>query len=644
MSKLIVKKMRVEGAEYRRTLNFSNSLNIIAGDIYSGKSLVLRLIDYVFGKDSINLSVQKALDKYCDKVFLEVEVNSHIYTIKRNLKRGKNKFYIYYCNLNKIEDFTPKALLKKEFNIFIMEILDIPLSKLIKSKSKSEDKELETLGIRDVFRFLYIDQHDLGTNNFLKGNDINKKRKNKPMINVMMNLIKEDKDGVKEEIAKIANEINANKKIISGLNALEKEYEYDSYEEQLEERAIIEKKIESAKARKNELIRKIENKEPVTNPIYEKLLIDRNNYIFKLNKLNEELDDKDIELSSRNNLLQSYEIELEEVYATKEVNYKLENINHILKCPLCSSNVSMENMNHIEYDFSFDLVKEIEEKKYTLSNIIDRLKDDINNIERNKQCYLNKIDHINKALKKYTLNTTINMSYVNELEDINNMINYFNEEKQIYQEHIRIKNKIDEKKLENERKNAKLDELNIKRDTLIQESNIRDKIIDEMNSSYIDILKILKYNIDKGTYIDKDNYIPYYNGASVYEHDSGGVLVCIQIAYIASIIITSFKNENLGVKYPRLIMLDTIGKYLGAYKLIHTSENKEIELMDEQAYNDLYKILEHISEICQVIIVDNTPPKSQNKYIKYIFRNKSNRRESISDEGLIDLSKNEINY
>jgi hypothetical protein len=642
MSKLIVKKMRVEGQKYRRTLNFSNGLNIIAGDIYSGKSLVLRLIDYIFGKDTINLSVQKALDKYCDKVFVEIEINSHVYTIKRNLKRGKNKFYIYYCNLNKIEDFTPKALLKKEFNIFMMEILDLPLSKLIKSKSKSEDKELEMLGIRDVFRFLYIDQHDLGTNNFLKGNDINKNRKNKPMLNVMMNLIKEDKDGVKEEIAKITNEINSNKKVISGLNALVSEFEYDSYGDLLEEKVNIDREIESAKLRKNELIKEIENKEPVTNPIYKKLLIDRNNYIFKLNKLNEELDDKNMELSSRNNLLQSYEIELKEVYATKEINYKLENINHILKCPLCSSNVTMENINHIEDDVIFDLANEIEEKKCTLSNIIDKLETDIKNIERNEQYNLEKIDYINKALKKYTLNSTINMSYVNELEDINSVINYFNEEKRIYQEYIRVNNKIDEKNSENKRKNAKLDELNIKIDSLIQESDMRDKIIGEMNSSYIDILKKLKYNVDESTYIDRNSYIPYYNGASVYEHDSGGVLVCIQIAYIAAIIIATFKNENLGVKYPRLIMLDTIGKYLGAYKSIHTSDDEEIELMDEQAYNDLYKILEHISEICQVIIVDNTPPKSQSKYIKYIFRNKSNSRESISEEGLIDLSKNEI--
>ena len=55
---LIINKLRIEGKNYRRTLSFDNSLNIIAGDIYSGKSLILRLIDYSLGKSQISLEAQ----------------------------------------------------------------------------------------------------------------------------------------------------------------------------------------------------------------------------------------------------------------------------------------------------------------------------------------------------------------------------------------------------------------------------------------------------------------------------------------------------------------------------------------------------------------------------------------------------------
>ncbi|HAT4276850.1 TPA: hypothetical protein I9084_002483, partial [Clostridium perfringens] len=114
MNGIKINKLRVEGDKYRRTLEFNKGLNIISGDIYSGKSLVLRLIDYIFGKGDINLNVQVALDKYCDKVFLEVEINGQVYTLRRNLKRLKTKFYIYYCNINLVSEYTPKVVGKNE--------------------------------------------------------------------------------------------------------------------------------------------------------------------------------------------------------------------------------------------------------------------------------------------------------------------------------------------------------------------------------------------------------------------------------------------------------------------------------------------------------------------------------------------------
>ena len=64
--------------------------------------------------------------------------------------------------------------------------------------------------------------------------------------------------------------------------------------------------------------------------------------------------------------------------------------------------------------------------------------------------------------------------------------------------------------------------------------------------------------------------------------------------------------------------------------------------MDEELYKGLYELLKKLSEYSQIIIVDNTPPEDEMKYIKYIFRNEDKKKETISKYGLIDINKNEF--
>jgi hypothetical protein len=47
--------------------------------------------------------------------------------------------------------------------------------------------------------------------------------------------------------------------------------------------------------------------------------------------------------------------------------------------------------------------------------------------------------------------------------------------------------------------------------------------------------------------------------------------------------------EEFGLNHPNLLMLDTIGKYLGAYKSIYTDKDEKFEVMDEELYKNLYQ-------------------------------------------------------
>lgn len=642
MNGMRLNKLRIEGDKYRRTLEFKSGLNIISGDIYSGKSLVLRLIDYALGKGEVNLKVQKALDKYCDKIFLEIEINNKKYTISRSLKKDKTNFYLYYCQLTSISEYTPRVLKKKDLSIILMDLLEIPIIRLLKNKKQSSDKELETLTIRDIFRFTYIDQHDLGTHNFLKGQKP-EARKNKYAFEVMMNFIEEDKKGIKEQIAKINNEINENKRTINGLTQFLKEGEFSDLSKLIQQRNHIDSKIKKLNVKKRLLINNMKNNRVNNNPIYQKLLEDRNNKILEINKIEKNIKENQLELYSRKNLLKSYEKELSDIKATQEANYYFETIKHKMKCPLCKSEVDVVDDNSISEETFVGMYKELEEKIAMIKDMIENLILNIRKMKQEKSYYIDKIGTIGTLLDKYNSNNVEDINIINEIEDINKLSSNLKDEFIRCQEAIKIHNKIEEKNQENTNKEKRLLGLNTKLDELLTDIKFKNNVLLLINEKYRLLLTNLGYKVDENdTYISSDDYIPYYNGASVYEHDSGGLLVCIQISYLGALINTFIEHEDFQIKYPNFLMLDTIGKYLGAYKSIYVSDSETVEIMDEETYKGIYDLLSIIGEKTQVIIVDNTPPQEEWKYIRYIFKNETKSREAISESGLIDLSKNEF--
>ncbi|MEM5673477.1 hypothetical protein AAHB54_29910 [Bacillus cereus] len=117
--KIKIMKLVVEGDEYKRTLTFDNSLTIISGDGWSGKSLVLKLIDYCLGKrGKFDFNVQKELGQYCNEVYLEIKMGEQYFTILRPLKNNHTKIYLYYAPYNELKSYLPKILNYDELGIF----------------------------------------------------------------------------------------------------------------------------------------------------------------------------------------------------------------------------------------------------------------------------------------------------------------------------------------------------------------------------------------------------------------------------------------------------------------------------------------------------------------------------------------------
>lgn len=203
---------------------------------------------------------------------------------------------------------------------------------------------------------------------------------------------------------------------------------------------------------------------------------------------------------------------------------------------------------------------------------------------------------------------------------------------------MRIYHKIEEKEsliialgLEEEKLKGRLSALQVK-------GIEKDEILNLLDIEYRKFMKRLKYDPLDETYIHREKFIPYYNGASVYSHESGGLLESMQLSYLGAIL--KSKEAGYAKGHPGLLMLDSISKYVGTLKK-DSKESHVVEgstknqVRDPEVYEEFYKILVELGNYHQIILVENTPPTQYDRaYTKYTFFNGKN--------GLIDEEANEI--
>ena len=210
---MIIKKLIVRGNSYQRTLKFTDGLNIIRGEKTSGKSLVLSLIDYCLGKSgNINLKVQTELDEHIEFIFLEVEIGKEVVTICRGIKKELSVFWVYNTDYENIEEYIPEKLNKKSLQNFLMTKLGAIEFTKTKNKPRSNELTTETISFRDIYRYCFVNQHELGTRTFLSNNEPMKKYKNPIAFEMMFDLIDYSQNNLQTEIVTSKNKIEDYKK------------------------------------------------------------------------------------------------------------------------------------------------------------------------------------------------------------------------------------------------------------------------------------------------------------------------------------------------------------------------------------------------------------------------------------------------
>lgn len=628
-----INKLIVRGPLYQRTLKFSDGLSIIRGEKTSGKSLVLSLIDYCLGKTKIPLNVQIELSQNVDSVFLEVSFGKDVYTISRGLKKEITNFYVYYSPYSDVSEFMPEKMTKKELQSFLMDKIGIIEFKRKKSKKKSQELTMETISFRDVLRYCYVHQHDLGTHNFLANNDNNIRYKNPIAFEMIFDLVDNSQNDVQSQIVEEQNLITQLVKRRDGLLEYLEQRGNEKYVELLDKISEFEDQIKKHNSRKKELLKKQTEatKNITANSDFVLIKNEIRKIDDKVDSLRRDINRNMRGIESNTLLLKDYLREKENVKVTEDINYKLKISDHKLTCPLCHSEIDNtfyeeETKPNSEKVFKA-LLSDLETKILMVNKVIntsekaiETKKQEIKYLDRKKNILSMAAEEFSKDVKT---------PYLPELNSINITINNLEKDKEILLESQRVHKKVDELDNKIEAAKDRLDSLNSKLRDFENRQNRKNQVLAELNKTYIRNLSNMKYDDLSGTYIDSKKYTPYYRDASVFEHQSGGLLECMQISYLDAII-SSKEAQN----HPKFLMLDSVSKYFGTLQTTNEEISEDDLINDPMVYRNIFKLFEELSKESQIIIVENTPPEEMEQYVKYTFKNGA--------RGFIDLEKNEF--
>lgn len=627
-SRIQINKLILCGSTYKRTLEFKNNLTLIRGDGFSGKSLVLKLIAYCMGSksDTIDLDVQKELADNCDEVFIELKINDVCYTLNRHLKYDKNILNFYLSNYEEHKDYSPWKKNADDTNDFLAKEMQIPLHNILRKKSGSKDLQPEKISFRDVMRFIYIGQGDLGTNQFMQYANSFVSGKNKEVFKIINDLVIPDLEEINQLIQIKQNEKNRLENVNDGMNEYLKNRDALVLTQLVGEKEKLTKEINKLSNEKKKIVN---NRKQNNTEIFSGL---RNDILHIENIIgdnNQSISQIKLSILNKNNLLLDYIVEQEKLAATLEAMKKIKIKDHSEFCPLCHSVIEIvEDENSSE-----DIEKALEQiiiKKQTLSELVEEDETKLQKVEKENVKLIEKKMIYDAALQEYKSNMEV--PYLSEIETYNSLIKDLTDEKNKLSTLIDIYHDIEMNKSSLDVIEEELSELEKKKGMMINLQQREVKVFNNLNSKYRVLMQRFKFEDtqENSCYISNETFLPYYNGISILKHTSGCLLLCMQIAYIGAILELNLEDENNC--HPALLMLDTVSNNIGT-----DADSKDS--IDPETYSELFEYLGELSVNNQLFIVDNTPPEISKEKNEFVLR-RVKRGQPL--KGLIDFEVNEF--
>lgn len=624
MSKIELRKLVVIGTRKNYEVPFFPGLNIILGDSDTGKSSILELINYSLGASEISLySEIEATGLIC---CLELDLDGNIYTFKRNLFNYKAPVVIYACPFTRTDEAQPAYIVSPSYkntaspdgylSDFIFDRLGFPLIK-IKEAPKKDNSRVARLSFRDLMKHLYLNQDDVGSKYILDQNVPYLAVKNREVFKFIFNFLDEEISALQIDIAhtqKKYNDLEAQQKII--INFLQ-DTELGSLQELDETVKALKKDLIACQNELENLNKQMQASVGVYAHAREKIL----ELESTVKKLRNRLTTADQKIFDYAKLKNEYIKDIDKLKTSSQIKPLVKNLNMKVSCPVCSQEISAQTCSNyfnttaaVTVDNQIRLLKQrktqllkiLDSERIAREEVATKLLNEKKTLDLLRQTYDN---DTKKLVTPFIQERDAAVAAKTMIEE---KIKHYGSLTEIVKKSTYISEDLTS--LSNKLKDLRKD-LKERADQLESPANVFSKL-DETLGKYLRFVSIK--NATRIS-ISEKTCLPKVRDTDYSKLSSGGLRTITSIGYVLSLLEYSLTSS---IRHPGLVLIDTVGKYLGKYTkhkyLEHTitSEDKREYVSDPHKYGRIYEHMlklvqksEETKKPCQIIVVDNDLPE-----------------------------------
>jgi chromosome segregation ATPase len=603
-SYLLVNLVIIKGIDQQYACSFEEGLNIVWGDMDSGKSTILNLIDFCLGGKGDDLDYDELQNKG-RIAFLEVDLNGRVTTFERVLHHADSIVKVYDSSYENIETVYPKLCSPIStveqpdgwVSDLILEKLGIPRVKIKESKIRNNANSYR-LSFRDLMKLLYLHQKKVASENLMDS-------ANPAVLNKNIEIQKFVYGVHDDQLSELNIELKSNSKLLSELQIksgnvrefLKATYSLNTNQTDL---SNLRENIESIDFEIEKLTVEEETAGLISSE-FKKQLRELDSY---LNTKRAKLDQNKKKLNDFIRLKATYQLDLQCLNASNTVkkNGMGSNDIHSFDCPLCDSTLSINCDVLTESD--------IQTEQKSLKNRIQGCRNTIESLMVEQDELSQEINELEDTVVK--IRGTFDKENIASISPLVETINTLHNSKKIVfsklaalEKNVKLKNKLDETDNEIAAKESMISKIKLSINDIEKSLKDINLIIKGLSGEFRLLMVNSKLSNNYSSEIDK-RFMPVFRNRSYDKISSGGVRTIMSVNLYLSRLRYLFKN---GGNLPTFLMMDTPGQNIGRYaRAIDSEEN----LSDPAIYEEIYKQILKIDELgiklnkrYQIIVVDN---------------------------------------
>ncbi|KYN66482.1 exonuclease SbcC [Pantoea agglomerans] len=651
-SYLRIERLILVGVRKNYEVKFENGLNIIHGDSDTGKSSILEFINYLLGSSKIELADE--MISSVSYAALEVIINDTPYTIVRDIFKPLDYIEVYQCGFEKRESFISRKYAPNfsassapdgVFSDFLMDALDFPRLNLKVSPTQA-NSQFRRLSFRNIMKFTYVNQDDMGSKNLLGLGEWAKYTYTKEVFKYMYNVLDTDISDVEMLLSAKRAELQSLKKKYENVSEFLRETGYESIpslDDAIEECDVLHDSISYE-------LNSINASMLANSDSYKELKTYHSEFNLKLKVTLKSIDDLERKREQYLRLRNDYSNDIEKIKAIHLANKKIGLLKDVkCNCPVCDNLITLESTDGGYVKSKTEALDEelmsLIKREKSLEELIYSLSGEQKELLIAKAKLEVDLQKVSEMIDTETAGFVT--PYLTQRDSLLKEMTSVSKKRESLVASLRVRNHQQDLLSKQNTISDNIATITDKLELLREKAPSIDGVLSYLADELLGFLTNVKIKNRKEIGISNKHFSPIVRGREYFNITSGGLRTIITIGHMSSILKSSVDNE---VNHPRFLLLDTIGKYLGKNLKEKYAEHTDLRddvqegVSDPEKYENIYNSLIEICNYaekkkcpCQIVVVDNDVPDSLSERLKTItVAHYSSKKDNDLPVGLID--------